>query len=51
MAMKKNLVVALFILATTVFVHNSIGALYAQANTDWTEPFPPFKIAGNLYYV
>ena len=22
----------------------------AQAN-DWTEPFPPFKIAGNLYYV
>jgi len=24
--------------------------LKAQAN-DWTEPFPPFKIAGNLYYV
>src|SRR5215831_1421704 len=22
----------------------------AQEN-DWTEPFPPFKIAGNLYYV
>ena len=22
----------------------------AQAN-DWTEPFPPFRIAGNLYYV
>jgi metallo-beta-lactamase class B len=27
------------------------GALYAQGNGDWTEPFPPFKIAGNLYYV
>jgi metallo-beta-lactamase class B len=27
------------------------GALYAQANADWTEPFPPFRIAGNLYYV
>jgi metallo-beta-lactamase class B len=27
------------------------GTLYAQANRDWTEPFPPFKIAGNLYYV
>jgi metallo-beta-lactamase class B len=26
------------------------GKLYAQTN-DWTEPFPPFKIAGNLYYV
>jgi Zn-dependent hydrolases, including glyoxylases len=24
--------------------------LSAQVN-DWTEPFPPFKIAGNLYYV
>ena len=23
--------------------------VYAQA--DWTEPFPPFRIAGNLYYV
>jgi metallo-beta-lactamase class B len=23
----------------------------AQANSDWTEPFPPFRIAGNLYYV
>ena len=22
----------------------------AQAN-DWLEPFPPFRIAGNLYYV
>jgi metallo-beta-lactamase class B len=26
------------------------GRTYAQAN-DWTEPFPPFKIADNLYYV
>jgi metallo-beta-lactamase class B len=23
----------------------------AQNNPDWTEPFPPFHIAGNLYYV
>jgi metallo-beta-lactamase class B len=23
----------------------------AQGSSDWTEPFPPFKIAGNLYYV
>ncbi len=26
------------------------GRTYAQAN-DWTDPFPPFKIADNLYYV
>ena len=25
--------------------------LFAQANADWTEPFPPFRIAGNLYYI
>ena len=29
----------------------SAGMLNAQANAEWTEPFPPFKIAGNLYYV
>jgi metallo-beta-lactamase class B len=23
----------------------------AQPNADWTTPFPPFRIAGNLYYV
>lgn len=27
------------------------GCAFAQAPTDWTEPFPPFRIAGNLYYV
>jgi metallo-beta-lactamase class B len=33
---------AVFIVAST---------LRAQVNPDWTEPFPPFRIAGNLYYV
>ena len=27
------------------------GAALAQGSPDWTEPFPPFRIAGNLYYV
>ena len=27
------------------------GSAFAQSNPDWTEPFPPFHIAGNLYYV
>jgi metallo-beta-lactamase class B len=27
------------------------STLRAQVNSDWTEPFPPFRIAGNLYYV
>ncbi|HVU48981.1 MAG TPA: subclass B3 metallo-beta-lactamase [Terracidiphilus sp.] len=25
--------------------------LWAASNPDWTKPFPPFRIAGNLYYV
>ncbi len=29
----------------------SAGALPAQPSAAWTEPFPPHKIAGNLYYV
>ena len=28
-----------------------VASTFAQANPDWTEPFPPFHIAGNLYYV
>lgn len=27
------------------------GSTFAQASQDWTEPFPPFRIVGNLYYV
>lgn len=27
------------------------GSLRAQNPADWTEPFPPFRVAGNLYYV
>ena len=27
------------------------GSVFAQGNPDWTESFPPFHIAGNLYYV
>lgn len=27
------------------------SSAFAQASPDWSEPFPPFRIAGNLYYV
>ncbi len=27
------------------------SSVWAQSNPEWTEPFPPFRIAGNLYYV
>jgi metallo-beta-lactamase class B len=34
-----------------ILILAAAGSVYAQANPDWTEPFPPFHIAGNLYYV
>jgi metallo-beta-lactamase class B len=38
-------------LATTLVVMPGAQRLRAQASPEWTEPFPPFRIAGNLYYV
>jgi metallo-beta-lactamase class B len=32
-------------------VSNAVASLFAQGNAEWTEPFPPFRIDGNLYYV
>jgi len=34
-----------------IFVLSAAASVFAQANPDWSEPFPPFHIAGNLYYV
>jgi len=42
-----------FFLISSLFIFspNLAGSLFAQASPDWTEPFPPFRIADNLYYV
>jgi metallo-beta-lactamase class B len=37
------------ILPLTVLLFASL--LHADISPDWTRPFPPFRIAGNLYYV
>jgi len=35
-----------------VLALSAMGSAFAQATpADWTEPFPSFRIAGNLYYV
>jgi metallo-beta-lactamase class B len=34
-----------------ILVLAATGSLVAPTSPDWTEPFPPFHIAGNLYYV
>jgi metallo-beta-lactamase class B len=43
----QRLLIVLMLLASLAVSQNS---LLGQAN-DWLQPFPPFRIAGNLYYV
>jgi metallo-beta-lactamase class B len=38
-------------LAVSLFVAAFATPLHADQDPDWTRPFPPFRIAGNLYYV
>src|SRR4026209_1836675 len=42
----RNLLSSVFLLALIL-----LGAKGVKAQNDWTEPFPAFRIAGNLYYV
>ena len=39
------------LVAMTSVVISGAQRLGAQARAEWTEPFPAFRIAGNLYYV
>src|SRR3954452_18793835 len=41
--------IALSIIVTLILVAGNAPTGYVQ--NDWTEPFPPHRIAGNLYYV
>jgi metallo-beta-lactamase class B len=42
---------AFLLTAALIVLLVSADRIFAQGNADWTEPFPPFHIAGNLYYV
>jgi metallo-beta-lactamase class B len=37
--------------AIVVGLSATVAGLLAQGNADWTQPFPAFRLAGNLYYV
>ena len=39
--------ISLLLLCAVISIPSSSG----QASPEWSEPFPPFQIAGNLYYV
>jgi metallo-beta-lactamase class B len=40
-----------FVSCVFIFVLAAAGSVFGQADPAWTEAFPPFRIAGNLYYV
>jgi metallo-beta-lactamase class B len=42
---------ALILFGVTMFALAFSGGASAQESSGWTTPFPPFHIAGNLYYV
>jgi metallo-beta-lactamase class B len=39
------------VFSVLILVLAGADSVFAQADPEWTEPFPPFHIAGNLYYV
>ncbi len=39
------------IFRSIILTFSFIAALTAQNSPDWTEPFPPHRVAGNIYYV
>ena len=47
----RNGLISALLLALIFFALTFVGTKEAKAQNDWTEPFPAFRIAGNLYYV
>ena len=47
----RRLIAAITLLGMLLTAVSLTGSAAAQVTADWTEPFPPFRIAGNLYYV
>lgn len=47
----RNLLSSALLIALIIFALTFPGNKYATAQDDWTQPFPAFRIAGNLYYV
>ena len=46
--MRRRIAMVCQSLILTIFLTSDV---FAQNRADWTQPFPPFRIAGNLYYV
>ena len=48
MRTERSSIAAVLAVAAAVSIHVELGG---QGNPDWTRPFPPFKIIGNIYWV
>ena len=48
MRTERSSIAAALAVAAAVSIHVGLGG---QGNPDWTRPFPPFKIIGNIYWV
>jgi metallo-beta-lactamase class B len=46
--MRRRILIVSFLL---ILALTAAGTAFAQPDPEWTAPFPPFRIAGNLYYV
>jgi len=49
--MQKRWFAIWIVLVSSVLMLSGLTDSQQAQSNDWTEPFPPFKIAGNLYYV
>lgn len=47
----KRMFLFITLLFSTLFIHAQQVSEPTGTNPDWSKPFPPFQIAGNLYYV
>src|SRR5215813_14609738 len=43
--------ISIILVSAYTVLFGLVDTSFVQSNSDWTEPFPPFQIAGNLYYV
>ncbi|WP_121810964.1 subclass B3 metallo-beta-lactamase [Mucilaginibacter kameinonensis] len=49
--MKRTLFLLFFLCSALIIQAQSVVEPSAEKHPEWTQPFPPFQIAGNLYYV
>ena len=47
----KHAILRSMVLRSLIVTLTAAAGLFGQADSDWTEPFPPYHIIGNIHYV